>query len=189
MLKCSSFSIEYRGFFYSICPYTGNLIQNKNRDKRNENKRLPMKVIHALSICDNPYKCVYPQESELISIPSVFEKINNYHKTLLRISNKRFFLTKLYAQAGKPLFRNTTETFTYISQIQEQKESREKLCLQRAFLAMKTSKSFKRNGVLFIGAALPTGNMHAWIIEYGKQPDILDRDWIMYKPLLAFYYN
>lgn len=76
----------------------------------------------------------------------------------------------------------------YIAKIPEQELFHERLCLQRSFLALKTSKTFKKNGVLFIGASLPTGNMHAWIIEDNYQPDTLDREWIMYEPLLAFYY-
>lgn len=53
---------------------------------------------------------------------------------------------------------------------------------------MKTSKTFKKDGILFIGASLPSGKMHAWIIENGIQPDRLDRNWIMYRPMLALYY-
>jgi hypothetical protein len=76
-----------------------------------------------------------------------------------------------------------------ISVMHEQEEEYGQRCLQRAMLAVKTSESFKKNGVLFIGALLPTSNMHAWIIEAGTQPDVADRDWILYRPLLAFYYS
>jgi hypothetical protein len=31
--------------------------------------------------------------------------------------------------------------------------------------------------------------MHAWIIENGTQPDPQDREWILYRPLLALYYD
>ena len=87
------------------------------------------------------------------------------------------------------LFDNTELAFSTISKtIPEQIERRNELCLQRSLLALKTSNSFKKSGVLFIGAALPTGNMHAWIIESKCNPDHQDREWIMYRPLLAFYY-
>ena len=71
--------------------------------------------------------------------------------------------------------------------MEKQIELKHQLCLQRAFLASKISKSFEANGVIFIGAFLPTGDMHAWIIENGIQPDSDDRGWINYRPLLALY--
>ena len=60
-------------------------------------------------------------------------------------------------------------------------------CLQKTLLAAKTSRSFASDGVLFIGANLPTGNMHAWIIEKKTQPDPADRHWISYQPLVAIH--
>jgi hypothetical protein len=60
-------------------------------------------------------------------------------------------------------------------------------CLQKTLLAAKTSRSFASDGVLFIGANLPTGHMHAWIIEKNTQPDPVDRHWISYQPLFAIH--
>ena len=86
------------------------------------------------------------------------------------------------------MFENSVEAFDAISKLETHIKNKNDLCLQRSLLIMKTSKSFKKNGVLFVGASLPSGKMHAWIIENGVQPDRLDRNWIMYKPLLAIYY-
>jgi hypothetical protein len=53
----------------------------------------------------------------------------------------------------------------------------------------KCSNSFKKNGVIFIGAHLPLKDMHAWIIEGNHQPDNEDRQWINYVPLMAITYQ
>ena len=86
------------------------------------------------------------------------------------------------------MFDNTNEAITYINSLPPQVEFKHQLCLQRAFLSSKISRGFIDNGVIFIGAFLPTGDMHAWIIENGKQPDYDDRGWVNYRPLLAFYH-
>lgn len=67
----------------------------------------------------------------------------------------------------------------------DQQVNRTSLCLQRSLLVAKVSQSFKERGVIFVGASLHTGDMHAWIIEDGEQPDAEDRDWVNYRPLLA----
>ena len=86
------------------------------------------------------------------------------------------------------MFEKTNEAITYINSLPPQVELKHRLCLQRAFLSSKISKSFIKEGVIFIGAFLPTGDMHAWIIENGVQPDFDDRGWVNYRPLLAFYH-
>jgi hypothetical protein len=52
----------------------------------------------------------------------------------------------------------------------------------------KSSKEFKKSGVLFIGADLPQTRLHAWIIEKDYQPDPWDRSWINYLPIAAYAY-
>jgi hypothetical protein len=69
------------------------------------------------------------------------------------------------------------------------KSKLEHRCLQRCLSVAKTSSSFQKSGVIFIGALLPLREMHAWIIEDGQQPDNEDRDWINFTPLLALCFN
>ena len=69
--------------------------------------------------------------------------------------------------------------------LSDQQADRTSLCLQRSLLVAKVSRSFETRGVIFIGATLHTGDMHAWIIEDNEQPDADDRDWVNYRPLLA----
>lgn len=178
------------GYTWSICPYSGSLIKDQTNESINNN--LPEKISEALKYCNNPYLC---QAYDTISHKTIAVKkstvnhLSRMHRIFIYLSNKRFFLSKIYSNFTKILFPTTSDAMMAISKIPVQREKRGELCLQRALLAIKTSKSFKRNGVLFIGALLPTVNMHAWIIESGTQPDLDDREWILYRPLLAFYYN
>ena len=178
------------GYLWSICPYSGSLIKDKTTEPTKTS--LPSKVTEALKYCNNPYLCqpydtVYHEKLEVNK--NIFIRLNRMHKRLAHFGNKRFFLSRQYACFRNLLFPTTSEAIMAISQIALQREQMGKLCLQRTLLALKTSKSFPENGVLFIGSLLPTVNMHAWIIENETQPDVEDRDWILYRPLLAFYYN
>jgi len=180
----------YEGdIIWTVCPITGSLLKTNMHKNEKMKMKIPLKVLKAIEFCNQPYSCclnndskeVQPRELKLV------EKTNKIHEILLKIGNNRFYLTRLYSSFKHELFNTTVESIFQINSIEIQIELKHRLCLQRAFLAAKISKSFENNGVLFIGAFLPTGDMHAWIIENGVQPDSDDRGWINYRPLLAFY--
>lgn len=104
-----------------------------------------------------------------------------------KLGNQRFLRSILYASRSEGIFPNTNLAFSAVSQLPGHKNSLNDRCFQRSLLAAKSSMSFSQNGVLFIGAEFSTGEMHAWIIENGEQPDPDDRTWINYRPLLAIY--
>jgi hypothetical protein len=187
MLQVVGFSYRHKDKCYRISPLSGNLLQHE-ADGAKKEKNLPVKVADAMRYCANPYSCGYPQTHGFYHEGKMAQAAV-YHKKLIETGNKRYLKTVLYSSLRKPLFEDTAEAFSYIEKIQEHDPNRDKLCLQRSFLALKTSKSFLANGVLFIGALLPSGTMHAWIIENGFQPDVCDRQWILYAPLLAYYYG
>jgi hypothetical protein len=173
---------------WSICPYTGSLIKEYN-GKYRKNKNIPQKVSEALEYCNNPY-LLGPNIDYRISSKNkiLLEKLKLMHDRLLKINNNRFFITRLYSSLKQIMFDNTSEAILNINSLSIQIDLKHQLCLQRAFLAAKISESFQEKGVLFIGAFLPTGDMHAWIIENGVQPDYEDNGWINYRPLIAFYH-
>lgn len=187
----NSVELPYRtdGFTWSICPISGSLVRSHSRGKIKES--IPYKVAEALAYCDNPYLCSsFSADYDCLDIPkATLKKLNRMHRVLLAISNKHFFLSRLYANLHKNMFIDTKDAMTAISKLPMHREYSHLLCLQRTLLAAKTSKSFKAKGVLFIGAFLPTADMHAWIIEDGFQPDENDRDWINFRPMLALYYG
>ena len=174
--------------FWTICPITGSLLRTNIHKNEPQKIVIPLKVSRAIEYCNQPYLC-YPNNE--INPTSAEQnstiKINKMHERILNIGNGRFYLTRLYSSLKHELFNTTNEAIFHINSIEIQIELKHQLCLQRAFLASKISKSFGANGVIFIGAFLPTGDMHAWIIENGTQPDSDDRGWVNYRPLLAFY--
>ncbi len=134
----------------------------------------------------------HPFELEWNSRPCHFNSLElksrktiiNYNKLLFSLGNRNFLLSIIFSTLGKNYFDTTRDAFSYISTLPHHEYGSES-CFQRCLLAAKTSKSFKKYGVIFIGADLATFNMHAWIIENKTQPDFEDRVWINYRPLLA----
>ena len=174
---------KFEKSYYFISPVTGSLIKS---NKKISDPNLNQTVKCAETFNNNPYELTpLAYHNEINISQKKIDKISDYNRVLMRLSNSKFLLSCMYSRFRKPIFENTVLAFDYISNIDIHKEKKGKLCLQRSLLAAKTSKSFKKNGVLFIGAQLPTGAMHAWIIEDKKQPDRQDREWIMYKPLLS----
>jgi hypothetical protein len=174
--------------YYYISPFNGKLYKVDNDVFRKNN--IDEKLKKALYVVDNPfsYEALHPENYCTHIDAENYKKICLYHNLLLKIGNEHFYLSRIYASFRSYLFNSSVDAFDAISKIEKQKEYKNELCLQRSLLVIKTSKSFRNNGVLFIGASFPSGKMHAWIIENGFQPDRLDRNWIMYRPLLAIYY-
>lgn len=106
------------------------------------------------------------------------------YRRLTSLGSSRFFLSVLYAGMQRPLFSRTEECIGFVNRVQTEAQRKDG-CLQKVLFVAKTSKSFSQGGVVFIGAHIPTANMHAWVIEAGAQPDPTDRAWINYRPLLA----
>jgi hypothetical protein len=176
-------SYEFEDSHYFISPFTGNLMVSKSKIHK---PNLNQQISNAIWLNDNPYNLTSLSSYSDIAISQTnMQKLMAYNKKLMWLGNKRFLISCIYSRLRIPIFENTVDAFDYISNINIHQENKGKICLQRSLLAAKTSKSFKKNGTLFIGAQFPTGIMHAWIIENGIQPDRQDREWIMYKPLLA----
>ena len=187
-MKVSVLPNKFKNHYFYISPLTGKLYKvDTYVFKKIE---FDEKLKKALSAVDDPYsfEILDPNASSVELNNEVLNKLSKFNNNLLKIGNKNFFLSLTYARIKNILFETSVEAFDAVSNLEMHKKNKNDLCLQRTLLILKSSKSFKKNGVLFIGASLPSGKMHAWIIENGVQPDRLDRNWIMYKPLLAIYY-
>lgn len=187
MLCAIRLPFEEDGSWWTICPITGSLIRHKTKPL-GEFDAIPSIVKDALQVCEQPYTCNWTHEinAETANLSAEqINKINKLHDRLLMIGNRNFFLLRLYASFSQHMFDCTYQAMGAVSQVPEQVINREERCLQRSLLAAKTSKSFSKSGVLFIGATTNNADMHAWIIENGSQPDHEDRGWINYRPLLA----
>jgi hypothetical protein len=182
-MKFTLIPYKLDGLFYFISPLSGNLVVSNSEVV---GSKLNKQITKAIWLNNNPYKLIpLSSNSDFALSDILMQKLIAYNNILMWLGNKRFFISCLYSRLTVPLFENTVLAFDYISGIDIHKEKKGRICLQRTLLAAKSSKSFKKNGTLFIGAQLPTGIMHAWIIENDIQPDRQDREWIMYKPLLA----
>lgn len=175
------------GFTWYINPYSGSLVRSKRGyDVKN---LCPDKVINALSYCYNPYLCSQPNTHyhQFSISANHFRELEVFGNKFLQIRSI-FYLSLLYASFKKDIFTTTEEALHQISSLNNYKENLDRYCLQKSLLAIKTSESFREKGVLFIGCLLPSVLMHAWIIEDSSQPDINDRGWINYRPMLALYF-
>ena len=183
MLRLHKIPYNDDQFSWEISLIKGSLMKSEHFLK---NKKLfPKKLNDALFLINNPYKLKWSYETNFNSLKlKTSKKIIDYNKFLFRLGNKNFFLSILYSTIGNKYFDKTEDAFSYISTLESHEYGSEN-CFQRCLLAAKISRSFKKYGVIFIGAELSTFNMHAWIIENKTQPDFEDRVWINYRPLLA----
>ena len=145
-------------------------------------------VRNALAVCENPFTCRWSSYHESHRKGSFDEvRLAQMNRRFFQLGNRRFLASILYAGWSANIFSNTRLAFSAVSQLPGHKDSLNDRCFQRSLLAAKSSESFRRSGVLFIGAEFSTGEMHAWIIENSDQPDPDDRTWINYRPLLAIH--
>lgn len=186
MLKAVSLPFYCNGHWWSISSLTGALIRSDQNPILLQSE-VPAIVRRALEFCDDPYMCDWAQYSTNLAKYSdaEYKYLKKMNSRLHWIGNKRFLLSCLYASISQPIFNTTNDAISAISDLPEQIRARADHCLQRSLLAAKTSLSFQKFGVLFIGASISSAEMHAWIIEEGCQPDFEDRNWINFRPLLA----
>ena len=188
-MRRASLSHWQDGELWFISPWSGSLFRSTLHSRWAEDENFMPKVKDALAICNEPYSCLWSPDLDQRhseSQPKSPSGLNYLARFFVFLGNKRFLLSTLCAGYNLGLFDTTRQAFDAISALPGLGWSDE-TCLQRSLLAAMTSKSFVHSGVLLIGAELSTGEMHAWIIENGEQPDAEDRTWVNFRPLLALY--
>jgi hypothetical protein len=187
-MKIFNIPHSFRDRHFHINALTGTLLAC---DAKIATPQIPARVIRALAVCDVPFDCVWHPPDVTVSTirtdkTGYASSVGRHLKILswLRIINFRAAL--LYSCIPSPQFETTFEAFHAIDrEINRFRRYKDGFCLPRSLAAAALSSSFKSNGVLLIGASLPCGDMHSWIIEGTSQPDPWDRSWINYRPLLA----
>ncbi len=171
-------SIVYNGQRYVFNPYFGALLcRNDQSDTEEENH------VEAYKYVENPYLLDIPKNKNGNINSTLFAKL--YANLLVFTCKYCFFLVNLLLYVRIPLYtdaREANSVFYKIFPYTQQKQ----LCMARAMFIATLSKRFKRHGALFIGAFLPTTQMHAWVIESGMLADIHDTIWIQYHPVFEF---
>jgi len=175
---------------YTIRPFQGSLVRyrdNSNKRFLKKNSSIPYRIHENLLVCDKPFLARKSELSPWKKNLDEISQLQSYYSTALKIGINHFALLRFYSALKVPIFETTEQALTAISYLPNEKENYIKTCLIRTIVAAKLSKSFSKNGVIFIGASLPLGQMHAWIMENQNNPDKFDRNWINYHPLLALY--
>lgn len=171
------------GFWWYISPWSGSLIRSPSKPALN---KIPKKIISAIESCNNPYECQWNPEKQTTDLKThSLLTANKFDKRFFLLGNSLFYFSVLYSKIHRPIVSSSKEAFSLISELPSHRDSIADKCLQRSLLAAKISASFPSSGVIFIGAEISSGEMHAWIIENNCQPDFEDRSWINYRPLLA----
>jgi len=163
---------------------TGDLLIQRN--KTNVIHYAPCeKVSEALQLCNNPYDLGINKNPTGEPQP-VSKILRNRARILILLCRFNFFLAQQYASIKGSVFVDSAHAIGYFHLITANDEINS-LCLPRTLFAAKTSKAFDKEGVIFIGAFLPSRLMHAWIIEKGIQPDPRDNIWHQFRPIAAVW--
>ncbi len=187
MLKCTRLPTNAFGCGWYVNAITGSLVKTSDLTEEYQSVNIPYKVQEALNFCRDPFLLKSPNSVHSCEVSSIsIKRLQSVQRKLLFLSDKWLFLSVLYASKLDTTFESSADAFTTIQRVYGQDTGVN--CLQKTLHVAKTSKSFQKNGVLFIGANLPTGHMHSWIIEGNIQPDNSDSMWVSYRPMLAFSY-
>lgn len=170
---------------FKLDSLTGSLLSFNYQTVKINNSKFPDKLIKAIEECNNPYKLNY-EISKITN--SIDESPNNCYislRIIKQLTKHNFFIGYKSASLICPKrFNSTKEAIEYFRR-KTQFEDEDTQCLPRSLFAAASSKSFDKNGVIFIGVFFPSNSMHAWIIENREQPDICDTIWTNFQPVAA----
>jgi hypothetical protein len=178
------FSAEFNGKIYRIHKRFGFLLEYITYEEGGS--KTPFKIKNLFNQVVNPYLlkpfCELPNNN-IISKTPLYTKLLAKLFTFLCL--RSFLFVRLLSNFRLPIFDSTEQAILFYRKLYPKEQ--QNLCLPRSLFAACTSKTFKRDGTLFIGVFLPSRAMHAWILEDGKQPDYYDDIWICYQPVAIMY--
>jgi hypothetical protein len=181
--RIKTFPIYFEGKKYSFNKFTGMTFYKKQGEINNIH--VHDEITHLKKYIDNPYLCRVGNED---FSPKKHAFLQLFGLGLTFLSKFSFYSCLLFSKINFKIFNTTDEAIIYY-QNYISPENQSNLCLPRTLFAAATSKSFKKNGVLYIGIFLPSHSLHAWIIEDGKIMDKSDNIWILYQPVAMIYFN
>ena len=178
------FSADYNDKIYRIHKTFGFLLKYSIYEK--VRCKIPVKIEAEYNHLVNPYLL---KPSSEIPDYNIIPKTAFYTKLLAKLftflSLQSFLFVRALSHCRFPIFNTTEEAILFYRKLYPNEQMN--LCLPRSLFAACTSKTFKKEGALFIGVFLPSKGMHAWILEGGKQPDPYDDVWICYQPVAVMY--
>lgn len=177
-------SADYKGKVYRNHKTFGFLLEYSKDEKCID--LLPTKIEILFSQVLNPY--LLKPSTEIQNINTI-PKTPFYTKFLAKLFTflclRSFLFVRILSHFRFPIFNTTEDAIIFYRKLYPKEQ--QNLCLPRSLFAACTSKTFKKEGALFIGVFLPSRAMHAWIIESKKQPDFYDDIWICYHPVAVMY--
>ena len=121
--------------------------------------------------------------------PALPEKIGwgvkLYARVLTWLCRHAFLLARLWAKIPLRCYPDAGVATRVYYKLYPGEQQRN-LCLPRAFFARSASRRFPGHGAMFIGAFLPSVQMHAWVIEDGMHADVFDNNWVNFRPVALF---
>lgn len=184
-MKLKILDIFYQDLNYKFNGWLGLMLVKT--EKTEKKLCLHEKVKKPLMQVNHPYLLIPYSRERIINISTHKKIAYKLAKVYTFLCLKSFLFVRLLSLVRFQIFETTEEAIFFYRKVFPNKQ--QNLCLPRALFAACTSKSFKKNGVIFIGVFLPSKAMHAWIIEEDKQPDIYDDIWICYQPVAVMYYK
>jgi len=172
MKFCRIGNLVFKGEEYSFNPLLGILVEE------------PLsKTSKGIAAVDNPYLLEKRTLEPPYKAPEISSWVRFYAKALTFLSKHSFALAFLLGKCAIPVYKDAFEATLVYRKLYPGVQQK-KLCLPRMLFAASLSKRFKKNGVAFVGAFLPSVQMHAWVIEDNMIADPFDNQWICYKPVL-----
>ncbi len=176
-----------RGKLYSFSPFFGWLRSKKVIYWGIDSS--PLKVDSALEKLKNNLACINdPYKASKPSV-SYCKKINIlirlYGLLLIWCSRNCYPILYLLSYLRLSLYDSGEDANNVFCIIHPAKQ--DILCLSRSVFIATTSRRFKSEGILVIGAMLPSHSLHAWVMENGKNVCKTDVYWTNYRPLAFMY--
>ena len=182
ILRFFRHDFEFSGRRYGLDGVTGSLFQRPAGLRRMQS--YPQKITVALEQCNDPFLLSQIDVGQRIGGRPGDERLKVVLRRMIALCEKSFLMGRLYASARLSVFEDAGQAISWFN-AHTPNNLQEELCLPRAMFAAKTSACFPSEGVVFIGTLLPTSQMHAWVIENGRQPDVQDRHWVTYRPVAS----
>ena len=178
-----SIPIYFQGETYFLENITGSLLKRPARSGDESVPKTDAIADARLREVDDPFLL---KERKAGDLPDrIPRRVRLYAALLTWLCRHSFPLARLWAAIPLRCYPDAgvaTEVYYRLYPGEQQKD----LCLPRAFFARSTSKRFRCHGAMFIGAFLPSAQMHAWVIEDNMHADAGDNSWTNYIPVAIF---
>lgn len=174
----------FNGTEYFFEGMTGSLLGRPvKEEERKKRDPLSEKAEAALKLVAEPFLLTARPRPELPE--RISGGVKFYARVLTWLCRRSFLLARLWGRIPLRCYPDAGVATLVYRKLYPGKQQKD-LCLPRAFFARSASRNFKESGAMFIGAFLPSVQMHAWVIEDGMHADVFDNGWIDYAPVAVF---